>query len=57
VHEIGRIDGGKVFQNGRNVFQIGGNNFYDRKNELLIKIPGGGKVRNLNKCRIQKNFD
>jgi hypothetical protein len=40
MHEIRRIDGGRIFQTGRNVFQIGGNTFYDQKNEIMIKIPG-----------------
>jgi hypothetical protein len=39
VHEIRRINGRKVFQNSGNVFQIGGNMFYDRKNKIPIKIP------------------
>ena len=37
VHEIGRIDGGKVFQNIGNMFQIGGNMCYDQKNKIPIK--------------------
>jgi hypothetical protein len=41
VHEIGRIDGGKVFQNIGNMFGSGRNMFYNRKNEFLIKIPAG----------------
>jgi hypothetical protein len=40
MHEIGRIDGGKVFQTGGNMFRIGGNKFYDRKNEIPMKISG-----------------
>jgi hypothetical protein len=34
VHEIGRIDGGKVFQNSGNVFQFGRYIFYDKKTKL-----------------------
>ncbi len=41
VHEIVRIEGRKVFWNGRNVFQIGGKKFYDQKNKIPIKIWGG----------------
>jgi hypothetical protein len=41
VHEIQRIDGVKVFQNIGNVFWMGGNMFYDRKNKILIKITVG----------------
>jgi hypothetical protein len=39
VHEIGRIDGGRGFRTGKNVFRIGGNTFYDRKNKISMKIP------------------
>ncbi len=39
IHEIGRIDGKRGFRTGRNVFQIGGNTFYDRKNKILMVIP------------------
>jgi hypothetical protein len=39
IHEIGRINGGRRFQTGRNVLQIGGNTFYDRKNKIPTKIP------------------
>jgi hypothetical protein len=41
VHEIGRIDGGKVFQNSGNMLQFSGNIFYNRKNKILIKILAG----------------
>jgi hypothetical protein len=40
LHEIGRINGGKVLQNGGSMFRIDGNKFYDQKNEYPIKIPG-----------------
>jgi hypothetical protein len=40
MHEIGRIDGRRGLQTGGNVFQICGKTFYDRKNEILMKIPG-----------------
>jgi hypothetical protein len=40
IHEIGRIDGGRGFWTGKNVFRIGGNTFYNRKNKFLMKIPG-----------------
>jgi hypothetical protein len=39
IHEIRRIDGGRGFQTGKNVFRIGGNTFYSRKNKILMKIP------------------
>jgi hypothetical protein len=39
IHEIGRIDGGRGFRTGKNVFRIGGNTFYDRKNKIPTKIP------------------
>jgi hypothetical protein len=39
IHEIGRIDGGRVFRTGGNVLQIGGNAFYNWKNKILMKIP------------------
>jgi hypothetical protein len=39
INEIGRIDGGRGFQTGENVFRIGRNTFYDRKNEIPMKIP------------------
>jgi hypothetical protein len=38
MHEIVRIDGGKVFLIGRNMIRIGGNKFHDRKNEIPMKI-------------------
>jgi hypothetical protein len=39
IHEIGRREGGRGFQTGKNVFRIGGNTFYDRKSKILMKIP------------------
>jgi hypothetical protein len=39
IHEIGRVDGGRGFRTGKNVFRIGGNTFYDRKNKIPMKIP------------------
>jgi hypothetical protein len=39
MHKNRSIDGGRGFQTGKNVLQIGGNTFYDRKNEIQIKIP------------------
>jgi hypothetical protein len=36
---MGRIDGGRGFRTGKNVFRIGGNSFYDRKNKFPMKIP------------------
>jgi hypothetical protein len=39
IHEIGRIDGGRGFRTGKNVFRIGGNTFYDQKNKIPMKIP------------------
>ncbi len=38
-HEIGRINGGRGFWTGRNVFRIGGNTFYDWKNKIPMEIP------------------
>jgi hypothetical protein len=38
IHEIRRIDGGRGFQTRGNVFRIGGNAFYDRKNKIPMKI-------------------
>jgi hypothetical protein len=38
-HEIGRIDGGRGFRTKKNVFRIGRNTFYNRKNKILMKIP------------------
>jgi hypothetical protein len=59
VHKTGRIDDGKVFQNLGNVFWIGGNKFYDRKNEILIEIPEGkmSGIRIIAEfCRIPTGF-
>jgi hypothetical protein len=39
IHEIRRIDGGRGFRTRKNVFIIGGNTFYDRKNKIPMKIP------------------
>jgi hypothetical protein len=39
IHEIGKIDGRRGFQTGKNVFGIGGNTFYDQKNKIPMKIP------------------
>jgi hypothetical protein len=39
IHEIGGIDGRRGFQTRGNVFRIGRNTFYDRKNKILMKIP------------------
>jgi hypothetical protein len=39
IHEIGRVDVGRGFQTGKNVFRIGGNTFYDQKNKIPMKIP------------------
>jgi hypothetical protein len=38
IHEFGRIDGGRGFRTEKNVFRIGGNTFYDRKNKIPMKI-------------------
>jgi hypothetical protein len=38
VHEIGRINGGKVFQNIVNLFQISGNMFYIGKTKFRSKF-------------------
>jgi hypothetical protein len=39
IHEIGRIDGGRVFRTAKNMFRIGRNTFYNRKNKIPMKIP------------------
>jgi hypothetical protein len=39
INEIGRIDGGRGFQTKKNVFRIGGNTFYNPKNNFPKKIP------------------
>jgi hypothetical protein len=39
IHKIGRINGRRGFQTGENVFRIGGNTFYDRKNKIPMNIP------------------
>jgi hypothetical protein len=39
VFRFGRIDGGRGFQTGVNVFRIGVNTFYDCKNKNPMKIP------------------
>jgi hypothetical protein len=56
VHEIRRIDSGKIFQNRGNVFRIGGNMFYDEK-QNSDQNSGGKKVRNWNNCGILWNSD
>jgi hypothetical protein len=33
------MDGRRGFQTGKNVFKIGGNTFYNRKNLIPMKIP------------------
>ncbi len=38
MHETGGIDGGRGFQTRGNVFWIGGNTFYDRKNKVQWKF-------------------
>ncbi len=38
IHEIRRIDGGRGFRTRKNVFRIGENTFYNRKNEIPMKI-------------------
>ncbi len=38
IHEIRRIDGGRGFRTGKNVFRIGGNTFYNWKNKIPMKI-------------------
>ncbi len=39
IHEIRRIDGGRGFRTGGNVFRISGNTIYDQKNKIPMKIP------------------
>ncbi len=39
VNKIGRIGGGRGFQNRGNMFRIGRNTFYDQKNKIPMKIP------------------
>jgi hypothetical protein len=36
---MGRIDGKRGFQIGKNVLRIGRNTFYDQKNKIPMKIP------------------
>ncbi len=55
VHEIGKINGGRGFQTGKNVFRIGRNTFYDRKNKIPMKNSGVQKVLNRINCRIPRN--
>jgi hypothetical protein len=38
IYEIGRIDGGRGFQTGKNGFKIGGNTFYNWKHKIPAKI-------------------
>jgi hypothetical protein len=38
IHEIGRIDGGREFRTGENVFRIGRNTFYNQKKIIPMKI-------------------
>ncbi len=38
IHEIRRIDGGRGFRTGGNVFRISGNTYYDQKNKIPMKI-------------------
>jgi hypothetical protein len=38
MHEFRRIDGRRGFQTDEIMFQIGGNKFYNRKNEIPMKI-------------------
>ncbi len=45
IHEIGRIDGGRGFQTGGNVFRIDGNTFYDQKKKFPMKILEFKKYR------------
>jgi hypothetical protein len=59
IHEIGRIDGGRGFRTGKNVFRIGGSTFYDRKNKIPMKIPESkrseiGKIAEF--CGIPNGF-
>jgi hypothetical protein len=39
INEIGRIDGGRGFRTGKNVFRIGGNTFFGWKKKIPMKIP------------------
>jgi hypothetical protein len=59
MHDIGRIDYGSGFRTGVNVLRIGRNKFYDRKNEILMKIlefkrSGIGIMAEF--CGIQADF-
>jgi hypothetical protein len=38
IYEIGRIDGGRGFRTGKNVFRICRNKFCDRKYKIPMKI-------------------
>jgi hypothetical protein len=53
------MDCGRGFRTGKNVFRIGGNTFYDRKNKIPMKIPefersGIGLIAEF--CRIPYGF-
>jgi hypothetical protein len=37
--KIRRIDGGRGFRTGKNVFRIGRNTFYNQKNKIPMKFP------------------
>jgi hypothetical protein len=39
MHEIKRVDGGRGFQTGGNMLQIGRDKFYGQKNEIPMKNP------------------
>jgi hypothetical protein len=59
MHEIKRIDGGRGFRTGGNMLQIDRNKFYDRKNEIQMKIlefkrSGIGIIAEF--CRIPTRF-
>ncbi len=59
IQEIGRIDGGRGFRTKKDVFRIGGNAFYDRKNKIPMKIPKFKRSRIgliAEFCRIPNGF-
>jgi hypothetical protein len=45
------------FRTRGNVFRIGGNTFYNRKNKILMKIAEFEKVQNWINCRIPWNSE
>jgi hypothetical protein len=55
--KFGRIDVGRGFRTEKNVFRIGGNTFYDRKNKNSNENSGVQKIRNRINCGIPQNSE